>query len=638
MIDKPWKKWVAAATVTVMLTVPTTQAMAVGTTLYTNGVTTVATAKGTITDNVRLRSTAGGGTVLGSIPKGTTVNVLGTSGLWVQVVYNGTTGYVYNEYITVTGSSSNTGSNVTAESFTGTVKVSGGLNVRKGPGTGYAKLGALSNGASVKVTGSTGDWYAIDYNGTTGYVSKSYITKNTTDTDEPDVKDESFTGRVTATGSLNVRKGPGTSYGKLGQLVKGATVKVTGSTGDWYAIDYNGNTGYVSKSYITKDTGIETDSVEKFEAEVNISSGYLRMRKGPDTSYPIVEYFRDGTNVTVTGISGDWYAITYGNKTGYVSKSYIKKVTADDDEPQAGETTKGYITASALNVRRGAGSNYDIIGKLYKGAEVDIYSTSNGWCKIRYNGIGFVSADYVSKEKPGSNESTGGSWLNYGFDMETTLRSGSTGSKVETLQKILKLKGYYSGEIDGVYGSGVVSAVKAFQKAQGLEADGVAGDYTLCSLYSMIYPISKSQLNLKAYDNGSSIPIIKPSWSEANSLLPRRAEFTVVDVRTGYTYKCIRVGGSLHADVEPATATDCNVMYQSFGAEWSWDRRPVWVIYNGVRMAASINCQPHGYETVSGNDMVGQVCIHFVNSRTHGGNAVDAAHQSCINEAYKAGQ
>ena len=41
---------------------------------------------------------------------------------------------------------------------------------------------------------------------------------------------------------------------------------------------------------------------------------------------------------------------------------------------------------------------------------------------------------------------------------------------------------------------------------------------------------------------------------------------------------------------------------------------------------------------VGGNDMTGQFCIHFVDSKTHGSNKVDADHQSCIDEAYRAGQ
>lgn len=58
-------------------------------------------------------------------------------------------------------------------------------------------------------------------------------------------------------------------------------------------------------------------------------------------------------------------------------------------------------------------------------------------------------------------------------------KNGSTGSEVKTIQTKLKNWGYYSGSIDGVYGWQTESAVKSFQKKNGLTVDGVAGEKTL---------------------------------------------------------------------------------------------------------------------------------------------------------------
>lgn len=60
-----------------------------------------------------------------------------------------------------------------------------------------------------------------------------------------------------------------------------------------------------------------------------------------------------------------------------------------------------------------------------------------------------------------------------------TSRRGSSGSEVRKIQEKLKRWGYYSGSVDGIYGSGTESAVKKFQKANGLKADGIAGKLTL---------------------------------------------------------------------------------------------------------------------------------------------------------------
>ena len=64
-----------------------------------------------------------------------------------------------------------------------------------------------------------------------------------------------------------------------------------------------------------------------------------------------------------------------------------------------------------------------------------------------------------------------------------TLRLNSKGPEVRQLQERLKELGYLSGNIDGVYGAQTKNAVRAFQKANGLSADGDAGPYTLTVLY-----------------------------------------------------------------------------------------------------------------------------------------------------------
>ena len=65
-----------------------------------------------------------------------------------------------------------------------------------------------------------------------------------------------------------------------------------------------------------------------------------------------------------------------------------------------------------------------------------------------------------------------------------TLRKGSRGDWVTILQQKLILRGYSCGSkgADGIYGNDTVKAVKAFQKANGLTADGVAGPKTLAAL------------------------------------------------------------------------------------------------------------------------------------------------------------
>lgn len=59
---------------------------------------------------------------------------------------------------------------------------------------------------------------------------------------------------------------------------------------------------------------------------------------------------------------------------------------------------------------------------------------------------------------------------------------GSSGDEVKQIQTKLKAWGYYTGSVDGVYGSQTAEAVKNFQKKNGLTADGIAGEKTLSAL------------------------------------------------------------------------------------------------------------------------------------------------------------
>lgn len=61
-------------------------------------------------------------------------------------------------------------------------------------------------------------------------------------------------------------------------------------------------------------------------------------------------------------------------------------------------------------------------------------------------------------------------------------KMGSRSEEVRNIQQVLKDQGYYSGNIDGIFGTATKNAVIAFQKDNGLVADGIAGEKTLKAL------------------------------------------------------------------------------------------------------------------------------------------------------------
>ncbi|MDE7158699.1 MAG: spore cortex-lytic enzyme [Clostridiales bacterium] len=86
------------------------------------------------------------------------------------------------------------------------------------------------------------------------------------------------------------------------------------------------------------------------------------------------------------------------------------------------------------------------------------------------------------------------------------LRQGSTGGEVKEVQRRLKQWGYYTGAVDGVFGAGTKKAVIAFQKKNGLTADGVVGKSTYAAL-----GMNESYNSLNGQNNK------KPSGSNSGS-------------------------------------------------------------------------------------------------------------------------
>ena len=68
------------------------------------------------------------------------------------------------------------------------------------------------------------------------------------------------------------------------------------------------------------------------------------------------------------------------------------------------------------------------------------------------------------------------------FKNASTLRYGSEGDSVKSIQRMLKKAGYFKGSVDGQFGDLLLTAVKRFQWAKGLNGDGKVGAKTLAAL------------------------------------------------------------------------------------------------------------------------------------------------------------
>lgn len=165
-------------------------------------------------------------------------------------------------------------------------------------------------------------------------------------------------------------------------------------------------------------------------------------------------------------------------------------------------------------------------------------------------------------------------------------------------------------------------------------ASGLAADQTLYDGMVVRIPTSdqaKAEPPLKA----EAIP-----WSKVNDLWAIGTVAQVIDVETGSTFYALRQGGWAHVDSEPVTSADTAIMLDNYGGQWSWARRSIVVVVNGLRIAASQNAMPHGDEILTNNNFPGEFCIHFLGSTTHGSSytsngapTLDPAHQAAVKRA-----
>ena len=119
-------------------------------------------------------------------------------------------------------------------------------------------------------------------------------------------------GTVVDATALRVRAATSTEAEVVGKVYEGQTVEVTGRVGDWYVIDYNGESRYVSAEYI--DLG--NLEIQNTMGVINESS--VNIRTGPGLDYGVAFKLMEGTNVTVTGYENGWFKIRFVDLTGYV--------------------------------------------------------------------------------------------------------------------------------------------------------------------------------------------------------------------------------------------------------------------------------------------------------------------------------
>ncbi|MCO5220559.1 MAG: SH3 domain-containing protein [Thermomicrobiales bacterium] len=268
----------------------------------------------------------------------------------------------------------------------------GPLNQRSQPNTGGTVLQVLATGTLVNVisgpTSANGyNWWYVTANGTDGYVVGQYLAE---------VGYPIGSNVVVNSNYVNIRSGPGTTYGVTDQLSTGATAQVIGgpSAGNgytWYQIQYQTSlTGWIAGMYLTLSGGPPSGTFG-VNSWIMLDDPPVNLRSGPGTTYAVTGSLNNNYQpVQVTGTATNangytWYPIaTLGNVTGYVAGDFFEGGIYLNDY--------AIVADGPLNLRATASSSGTILTTMPNNASIFI----NNVTPVHANGIAWFNVTYNS--------------------------------------------------------------------------------------------------------------------------------------------------------------------------------------------------------------------------------------------------
>lgn len=239
---------------------------------------------------------------------------------------------------------------------TGTYKVNAqnGLYIRTGPGTNYDKVGGLSNGTTVSVTKTDGQWGKCSQ----GWVCLEYATLVTSsggsssggsgNSYNSSASYQTGYYYVKANGGLNVRSGPGANYGRVSGLDNGAKVAIREVSGNWGKCD----SGWICMDYTTY--------AGTLEPVINVPAA-------PKLSRTSVENAACGTALTVTwspAADATCYDVYLKNSSGTTCNQIIG-TTGNSAAFTVNDAGTYYVTAYSRNTKYTSAVSNSVSAKFH---------------------------------------------------------------------------------------------------------------------------------------------------------------------------------------------------------------------------------------------------------------------------------
>ena len=265
----------------------------------------------------------------------------------------------------------------------------GSLNLREQPSLDAKVLGQYATGTWMTVLSEDGEWSKVSVNGKTGYVMNKYLSASAADST---LYVRTNTGR-----GLNLRDEPSLEGNIITSFKPGTAVSVLVRGNSWHKVSVNGTVGYMSAQYLTgsQSTG-SSGTVSKTGVVSNPGANQvLLLRETASTDARVLGYYRNGTQVKITGESGNFYKVSVNGKTGYMMKKYIKLSSSSTSSLPEAPFTAELINPNGnhiVNFRTAPGLGTPIIKAHPVGTKIKVLETGDVWCKAEIDGVtGYVS-------------------------------------------------------------------------------------------------------------------------------------------------------------------------------------------------------------------------------------------------------
>ena len=409
------------------------------------------------------------------------------------------------------------------------------VRLRKGPSFSALVLDVVQKGESVIVKGAEGSYKIVDFKGKNGYIVASFLSENGLGLATPPPADPGLAARYQELSSGDegasvkaLQQGLaelGFYKSKVDSKYGGDTMQavlafqgknnltVSGVAGaQTQALLFEGNPYNASgrKTDIATlplvpgltmrpgDAGDLVAELQRNLATLGYYNGSIDGKYGKNTEKAVVA-FQKANNLRADGLAGEKTQTTLFRLISQGGGTPAPQATPEQFRPEATQPLTAdypYTTTSnsSVNLRKRASLSSMRLLTVPQGAEVSVLEDVGTYLKITYKSyIGYVAKSYINIPE----QYLEGKALKTDTAARVayeTLATGANGKKVRALQQALSELGFYAKSIDGIFGGGTITALKAFQKRNGLRETGIAVPELQQLLYEKRVRNSKNKL------------------------------------------------------------------------------------------------------------------------------------------------